>query len=687
MPTFDVMLAFAALLALCLFFNRRCGVAGGHTPLLAAAVFSLALMAFGIAGLLRAGGWTLYIASFALGVYALLPRREPAGRTVKPAPELFDFGFCAFWAFSLGAAAVLAVRQPIFYEWDELSFWGTACKLLKLNDRLYTTASVGWDWVGAQQPGALLLSYFFQFFGSFAPWKCFVGYDVLLFAASAAVLGGVPLRRYALGVPAMLLCVLAPFLATLHARIIEPTNLYMSVYGDIPAGMAAGGAAAWYFSARRAAAAEPNGRVLPRGMWGIFIVLAAAGVIKENAFPIALVAAGLAAADALFCLRGRRLWRRFAFAAGALASPAASYLVWNLHVRSIVSLRESAGEVGSTNYGLAEVLRMGFYQLLHPAGRTAVFSQVLHDFPEAFYTRRLTMAGYFSGTVLEKHLGAQNPLTRLAGTGLAFTVLIVLLFCAAAFSCRSAVGRRRTLWAAGLSVLGYAGYSWVLILSYAFIFKPVLADDLAEYGRYLSTYYVFWLLLAAVLLVNAACERPARPLAGLCLLLCAAVGLAGVQQAARPQQTLLACPQSTFADQRAIAQKAQQVRSLVAADGGNGSIFFVSTADNGGRYFSFCYELLPLQMDYSFGGGPLGSADDNDGSLYYHAYSCAELADYLQRKGCEYIFLDEYNENFRSEYAALFSDGLAAADAGTAFVYRRAAGGTVLFSPCTEVTP
>ena len=70
MQYLDVGLAMLAFFGLCVFFNRRCGVAGGRTPLLSCSVLILWLMLFGTAGALRLGGWLLYAGGFGLGVLA-----------------------------------------------------------------------------------------------------------------------------------------------------------------------------------------------------------------------------------------------------------------------------------------------------------------------------------------------------------------------------------------------------------------------------------------------------------------------------------------------------------------------------------------------------------------------------------------------------------------------------------------
>lgn len=698
MQYLDVGLAMLAFFGLCAFFNRRCGVAGGRTPLLTTAVLILWLMLFGVAGALHVGGWLLYLVGYALGVLAFTDvhkRCRTAERTpVKnSAPPLFDPGFAFFWAVSLTMAVLFAVRRPMFLEWDEMSFWGTACKLVSINDELYTTAEIGWDWIGAQHPGAILMSYFFQFFGEFAPWKTFVGYNVLLFAAFAAVVSavtddgeraGAAWRRYTLALPAALVCVLTPYLLTHIGRILSPTTVYMCAYGDVPAGIAAGGAAAWYYAARRSGRCA-DGRVLSRGMWGVFPVLAAMGLIKENAFPVLLVAAGTAAADALFCETDKKLWRRFGFAAAALAAPVAAYLCWSRHIGAVVALRESAGEVGATNLTTAQVIVLGLKQTLSPAQRDPLFAQVIADMLQAFTKTKVSLVGAYTDSLLINLLGENNPVSPYLGTGVCTVVLILLLFVLAAVLCADRVQRRRTLWAAVLSTAGFAAYYWVLMLSYAFIFKAHQAAQLENYTRYVATYYLFWFLLAVVHLVCAArADRPRHSLTG-CALLLAAACLLTVSQMIPAQMSVLAYPERIQQTQRSYEQKAQALSEQIADVGAQGSIFYVNTRDIGNGYFNYCHHLLPLQMDYSFGGGPIGHPENDDGSMYYHAYTRAELEDYLQERGIVYVFVQHADEVFLDEYAPLFADGLAAAQEGLTQLYVRLPGEeSVVFAPCTD---
>ena len=693
MQYLDAALAFAAFAGLCVFFNKRCGVAGGRTPLLSAACIILCLTVSGVSGVLRLGGWAVYLAGFVLGVWALVPQKRNVPDA--PAPALFDLGFGFFLAVSLITLAVFAVRKPLFAEWDEMSFWGTACKLVKQDDALYTTAVIGWDWVGAQQPGAILMGYFFQFFGDFAPWKTFLGYNVLQYSAFAAVLSALAgddepaaasWRRYPLGAAAALLCVLAPYLITEYRRITEVTNIYMSSYGDIPAGIAAGGAAAWYFAARRAQrtdGAKGNVRVLSKGMWGIFPILAAVGLIKENAFPVILVSAGVVAADLLFFEAGKKLWRRFAAAVGALAAPMAAYLFWSRHISTVVALRESAGEVGATNLSVFQVVVIGLKQTLIPSQRSETFVQVWADMMDAFVHTRMTLFGSLSGSVLARLLGQEHPLIRTVGSGVCVAAVILGIFALAAVFDRDKRRRGRTVLTAVLSALGFAAYYWMLILSYAFIFRPDQSEGLSDYNRYVCTYYLFWFLLAVTHLVCAArTDRPRTVLTGAALA-AALLSLLAVGRMVTPETSVLGYPDSFFDEQRQYARVSQQLKEQIEETGVEGDVFYVGTDDNGIRYFNYCYHLLPQLTDYSFGGGPIGLPEDDDVSMYYHAKTLEELTAYMEQQEIAFVFLDHYDAAFHNAYASLFTDGLAAADAGHTQLYVRVPDSeTVLFAPC-----
>ena len=185
MQYFDVVISFSAVIALCVFFTKKCGINSALTPLLSVSVVILWFSAAGVADILVPAGYAFYITAFSLLIYSLIPCGKKSASQGKKRASLLTPGFLMFIILGSFFIIYFAVRKPIFSEWDELSLWGTACKLMKLNNSLYTTAEVAWDWIPSQLPGLISFGYYMQFFGAvFAPWKVFIGYDILFFAKS-----------------------------------------------------------------------------------------------------------------------------------------------------------------------------------------------------------------------------------------------------------------------------------------------------------------------------------------------------------------------------------------------------------------------------------------------------------------------------------------------------------------------
>ena len=115
---------------------------------------------------------------------------------------------------------------------------------------------------------------FFQFFGDYADWKIYVGYDILYFSVFAAVVGAVPREKWRVAVPmsAVLWCV--PFFFTNYNHTIYLTTTYMTSYGDVPAGLVFGGAVAAWLALRQNSAPK----------WAVLPILALSANIKANTF-------------------------------------------------------------------------------------------------------------------------------------------------------------------------------------------------------------------------------------------------------------------------------------------------------------------------------------------------------------------------------------------------------------------
>ncbi len=666
-----VGVSLAALFLLCAFLTLRCKLAAALAPLTALGALVLWLTLWGMAGHLLSGMWAALAGCAALGAAAFRPR--PGLRAASRA--LCTPGAALFWGGTALFAVYFFVRQPLAIGFDELNLWATAVKVTVTDDALYSTASLGVPWPVTQNPGLPLLGYFFSFFGAYADWKIYLAYDALALAVFAAVLGELRWGQYRMWVPlaAALWCV--PWFFTTYNRIIYLSTVYMSAYGDIPAGLAVGGAVAVWLALRRGGG--------PR--WAVLLVLALAANLKANTFVLALVAAGLTALDGWLFPDGpfrKGLAKRTGFAALCMAAPLVLYYLWNIrYVGALVAQNSAAGGMGDTTPSLAQVVLNGVGLLLgRPATgfyaeREAQFRQAMADMSAQFWTD--------AGTV------------SMVGQGCRVVALILVVFAAAVLLAPGARARWRIVCMAAASTVCFGGYNLMLALSYGFIFKPFQAAVLTDYNRYIYSYYIAWFLIALACLagaLQAGAAQPARPgrmrrgavLAGQAFVLLLAGGmLLRWHQLVLPQLSVLGFSDAEFIDRRTDRAEAERVsQNLTGAD----RIFFVSQGDTGLKWFAAVFDFYPLQVDYSGtlepgpdygggGGGTFGLPELRDGAAgtkqaYYHAYTAPQFDAIVRQSGCTVLYLQNVDEFFLQSYASLFTDGLAAAQNGVTPLYR-----------------
>lgn len=652
-----VLAPLAALFALCACLTRRAGLHSALAPLTALAIADAWLTACGMAGFLLPGMWALLAACAAAGVWAVWPRGDAFDRR-----RLFTPGAALFWGGSALFAVWFFLRQPMATGFDELNLWATAVKVTAVEDALYSTAALGVPWPVTQNPGLPLLGYLFSFFGAYADWKIYLAYDVLTLAVFAAVVGALPWRRYRLWVPlaAVLWCV--PYFFTTYNHTIYLNTVYMTAYGDIPAGLVLGGAAALWLHLRRGGG--------PR--WAVLPVLALTANIKANTFVLALVAAGLVAVDAWLFPDGpfrQGLVRRTGFAALCFAAPMTVYYFWNVrYVSWLVSRNTAAGGTGETTLPLSGVVVQGLKLLLGQtvppeyAAREAQFRQAIADMGRLFWTADGRMS--------------------MIGQGCLVVALIMAVFAAALLLAGERRQRLRVGCLAVCSTVCFGGYNLMLALSYGFIFKPFQAEGLTDYNRYVYSYYIGWFLIALVCLTLVLREdaAPRRALAGQALVLLLAGGmLLRWHQLVLPQLSVLGFSDAEFTDRRADLDEAQRVSAALDE---NDRVFFVSQGDNGQYWFSAVFDFYPLAVDYSGdadgaggGGGTFGlpalePEEEGVKKYYYHPYTPAAFDAAVRDSGCTVVYIQTLDDIFAESYAALFTDGLAAAQSGETPLYR-----------------
>lgn len=468
-----VLAAVAALFCGCAVLTLKCRVPASVAPLTALSAIVAVLTLAAMAGVLYPAAWLLYLLCLAGGVWVAASCRGSTGA----AQRLFTPGSVLFWGMALAFTVYFFVRQPMATDFDELSLWATAVKITKVNDSLYATAELGTPWAATQNPGLPLLAYFFQFFGDYADWKIYVGYDILYFSVFAAVVGAIPREKWRVAVPmaAVLWCV--PFFFTNYNHTIYLTTTYMTSYGDVPAGLVFGGAVAAWLALRQNSAPK----------WAVLPILALSANIKANTFVLALVAAGLVAVDEwLFADDGdfkAGLLPRTGFSVACFAAPMAIYYLWNVrYVGWLVSRSASDSGVGETSAPLSAVVINGIKILLGQpvegfyAEREAQFRTAMADMGHQFWT--------------------SDGKLSMIGQGRNVVALIAIVFAVAILAAASRRLKARIAVIGVLSGVCFLGYNLMLALSYGFIFKTFQAEQLTDYNRYIYSYYIGWFILA-----------------------------------------------------------------------------------------------------------------------------------------------------------------------------------------------
>ena len=681
----ELICVFAAMALLFLFgafLTLKCGLHSALAPLVSLSAAVLWLTLWGMAGPLLAGTWLLCAAFAGLGIWALWPRKNPARR--PDYRRLLSPGALLF----LGPhGGVLPSTFSCASPWPPALMSSTSGPPPSRSPRWTTASTPTPRWAppgrSPRTPVCRCSAISSAFFGSYADWKIYLAYNALAFAVFGAVLGTLGFSRSRVAVPlaAALWCV--PYFFTTYNHTIYLNTVYMTSYGDIPAGLVMGGAVALWLALRRSGG--------PR--WAVLPVLALAANLKANTFVLALVAAGLVAVDAWLLPRDRfraGLLRRTGFAAACFAAPLAVYYLWNVrYVGYLVARNSSGGGVGETTAALSDVVVNGIRILLGQpvegffAERRDQFLQAISDMGTQFWTD----AGALS----------------MIGQGRNVVILILAVFLLAVLLAGGTRLRLRIGCAALCSSLCFLGYNLMLALSYGFIFKPFQAESLTDYNRYIYSYYIGWFLIALACLALAlqpdslsrtvpareggpavasrqqTCQ-PRFALAGQgAVLLLAAAMLFRLNQMVLPQLSVLGFSDSEFADRRAERAEARLVCSYLEPDD---RVFYVSQGDNGEGWFSAVFDFYQVLVDYSGvvstmegGGGTFGleelkPAEEGVKQYYYHPYTAQRLDETIRGNGCTVIYLQQIDDIFVESYADLFTDHLAAALAGDTLLYR-----------------
>ncbi len=535
-------------------------------------------------------------------------------RVVKKREEILrfnDIGFYSFIAFSVFIITLFSIRQPLFYEWDEFSFWGTASRIVSDSNLLYTVADN--NMVGTTHPPALIIfSYLFNLIGDYAPFKTYVAYDVMIFSAYGAAISCFENKFKHISVPVLLIYISSPFIAmNLYGRSVQVLPGYMSAYADFPMGALLAAALTIYFC-------RCGGRI--QSFITAVAVLFTLTLCKEMGFAFAMLGAGIIAADLVIADREFSLPKRIIGAMVIIASPVVSFSSWSMHLVQAAGVnRFEVG--GEQNFGMVEMLFTGVHELFVPSARSEKFEAVFANLWNAFL----------------------NYNVLLIGSGLTVVIVITILMVASFLLTEHREKRLSIVIYYIMTCLGCLAYTVFLGFTYAYVFRGDDGIGLISYERYVMPYYTGWFLSAVTYTMFLLRERPrfkifVQPVAvvGCCLLFLL------VHYLTPSHYNYLNYPQTYFSAQHTIKDKVETAKQYIESDS---NVFYIHSEDNGIGWFQNYYYFLPMHIDYS-GGGDLARFD-TDG-----------FEEYIIEQKIDVVYIDSLHLDHEAPYIDFFSDGL-----------------------------
>lgn len=561
-----------------------------------------------------------------------------------------------FVVAGVAVIALLAVRQPVFTQWDEFSFWGLAPKVVKSTGQLYTY-NPGEMRVTTYVPGLIMLDEAFQFLGTqFVQWKVFAAYDILMFAVFAAGLSVLERKHWHIAVPTAAVMCLLPFLMTMYFREINMVTVYISAYADLPMGLLFGAPLALYFSREEKT---------PAILWTCVMGVAFVSITKDTGFALALVAAAILCFDLIFVqaknsvrLTGRvgGLAAKWTYSACLMLAPLATYFGWAQHMAMTLGVsRSNLG--GDRNMSPVQLLATGLGELFG-INRTERFSRVMGEMWQAFYSTKLTMFNVGS---------QQGGVGRIVNGSGAVVVALILAILLGAFLLEKGRRRRGIAWFSLWSTLGFAAYYIFIGFTYVYVFSE--AAEMTDYNRYIYPYYTGWLL--AALAIFAAALRRAKPgaLMHWALLALTAVCAWRVATFVPAELTVLNDLTGALSERTKNTESVEQAKALLTEED---RVFYIAMPDNGISWFVDSFDFYPeVHVDYSFGGGnwmdttltrsidlPANFTDEQVEYFLSHPLTPETVCEYIDQTGCTAIFIRKLDGAFKEQYGHLFSDGL-----------------------------
>lgn len=525
-------------------------------------------------------------------------------------------------------AVIFSVSDPLFYYWDELAFWGTSAKAVKVFDRLYSVWPTPLH--NHLPPANALLSYFFSFFAAeFRPYLLLLSYAFLFFAvfAVAAELAYRKSDSLPFAAATYILLLLSPFMCVTHQEGINYQTL-LYAYGTA---MVDFNIAVVFLSVVVLYLRDPA------KMWYLLPCVFLVNMKNTGVF-FALLAMCVILCFTLFDAPAKKRVRE-TIKKGAilLAVIAVSYGSWFVHLDAFEPKSEQQIVLQDPAYLQQQAedvrpdtaLSQSALSILVPSLRSENYRFVMSEMRRAFLQEKSNL-----------FLPDRYFVAVLTAAG----ILISMLF-------PKGKQLRALCVSSGLAV---GCYIYCAAISYFISYYP---EGLIEYPRYMSSYYFLWGYTILLLAVSSEKGRRAKQ-AAFCAVSLAALLLIGKTGL---DYTAINAPDTPYLAYRESEQRLQPVRDILKKDD---RVYLVLPDLSTWGYIEDRYHLMPaicnqdtdgIGVDFTISFREALDADSD--RQYYNIASPQQYAQ-LMRKHFDYVYVVDPDEEFRESYSHLFSDGM-----------------------------
>lgn len=616
----DVLIGVALLNLGGIQLSKRLKIKGGGAYFLCMCLVLMTIWTGSLFNLLLPSTIICMLAVLGINIYSLV--RKGAKQWLCDAKEYFTLPVWLCNASSVVFTIIYAIQKPLFYYWDEYSFWGISARILKDTNRLYTIGKSSLLDMNSLPSGNAILNYFFQFFSpDFTDYKLLLAYAFLFFAVFALAAELIIHYNNSLkqGILLYFALLLTPFMSIAHLPKPDFSTLsyaYGTSMCDFTIPVVILGVISMFL-------------LKPKSLW-FLAVLAFLTTIKNTSIFFAVLSGLVICCFILFAkIEKTALVKRLLLCAVIIIVPLIVSFAWSTHVK-VYDLPIVQGKYDLSASIDSDEAAQTDSEAKPPLTRGQRYVQVLQEMQNQFLS---------------------GGITTVANDRVLIILLLIISF-GAVFLAKK--GNRLCVFFIALGL--FAGcIVYAVTISY---FIAGFGDGMVEYSRYMSSYYFAWLYISLLLFIL--CLKGKELSAQLALLCTAFLGFSALYNT-KIDYTVLNAPDNAYTQQLEIEKELALPKSVIKKTDRVLIVFLDQDTDT---YFIYRYRLMPAiisadtkntGIDFSINFRT--SVKPTDKRTYYNVAS-PEVFTEIMRDYFDYIYVIEPDKEFKRDYGKLFSDGM-----------------------------